>query len=353
MPPEGARADASAMLRLAVLALTLAACAALPAGASAATLTVDDASTIHYTAADGEENRLSMNVLDVGYAVIKDDADPDQDACGTVWTHPGWRACPNARRPQVVLGDGDDVANIADGGSEPMEWIGSARVDAGRGDDDVRTGFADDVLLGGDGNDTLRGFGGTNRLEGGAGDDTLDSLYDGNDTKVGGPGADRFVGANGDETIDAVDGAGTDTIVCGYGTDTVTADVGDSVAADCDTVTRVGETGGGAPDPPRDIVSGPVPGGDDRSVTPAIDPTPPPPRPKPDTVAPKLTVKVRRKPGRRVVTVRSDEAATLTIGRRTKRLAPNRELRLVLRGRKPVRLVARDAAGNQTVKRVR
>lgn len=339
------------MLRTAALALALAACAALPAGASAATLTVDEASTIHYTAQDGEENRLSMTVLDVGYAVIKDDADPDQDACGTIWTHPGWRSCPNARRPQVVLGDGDDIANIADGGSEPMEWIGSAHVDAGSGDDDVRTGFSDDVLLGGDGNDTLRGFGGTNRLEGGAGDDILDSLYDGNDTKIGGPGADRFLGADGSETIDAADGAGTDTITCGFGIDTVTADAGDSVAADCETVTRAG---GSTPPPerPAEMADAPAPAAEDAPVRPAIDPTPPP-RPKADTSAPKLTVKVKRMRGRRVVTIRSDEAATLTIGRRTMPLAPNKAIRIVLRGRKAARLVARDAAGNDTVKRVR
>ena len=348
------------MLRTATLVLTLAACAALPAGASAATLTVDEWSTIHYVAEDGEENGLSMTVLDVGYAVIKDEADPDQAACGTIWTHPGWRSCPNARRPQVVLGDGDDVANIADGGSEPMDYIGSAHVDAGSGDDDVRTGFADDVLLGGDGNDTLRGFGGTNRLEGGAGDDILDSLYDGTDTKIGGPGADRFLGADGDETIDAADGAGTDTITCGFGTDTVTADAGDSVAADCENVTRVGGSGGGGTpgeqpgdERPRDDAAGPGTQPQDAPVSPAIDPTPPPPRPKADTTAPKLTVKVRRKRGRRVVTIRSDEAATLTVGRRTRRLAPNKAIRIVLRGRKAARLVARDAAGNQTVKRVR
>lgn len=344
------------MLRIVVLALALAACAAVPAGASAATLTVDEASTIHYTAEDGEANRLSMNVLDVGYAVIKDEADPDQAACGTVWTHPGWRACPNARRPQVVLGDGDDEAYIADGGSEEMEWIGAAHVDAGTGDDSVITGMSGDVVLGGAGNDTLRPFGGANRVEGGEGNDTLISEYEGDDTKIGGPGADSFHGSDGDETIDAVDGASTDTIVCGGGVDAVEADAGDSVSADCESVVRVGGAKDTPGEQPLDVAPVPAPAqpsGEDRPVTPAIDPTPPPAPPRADTTAPRLTVKVKRKRGRRVVTIRSDEAATLTIGRRTNRLVPNRAIRIVLRGRRAHRLVARDAAGNQTVKRVR
>jgi hypothetical protein len=349
------------MLRTTALALTLAACVLLPAGASAATLTVDGASTLHYTAGDGEENRLSMGVVDVGYGVIKDEAVPTLTGCGTIWTHPGWLACPNARRPQVLLGDGDDEASLQDGGSEPDMFIGSARVDAGPGDDDVYTGWASDVLLGGPGNDRLRPQGGENRLEGGAGDDTLESFY-GDDTKIGGPGTDTFLGSDGNETVDAVDGAATDTVTCGFGTDSVRADAGDSVSSDCETVVRValpgtkpgGGGGNGGDERPADTGSSGAPPqpADDAPVRPAIDPTPPPP-PAADRTAPKLTVKVKRKRGRRIVTVRADEAGTLTIGRRTKRLVANRPVRLTLRGRRAVRLVARDAAGNQTVKRVR
>lgn len=347
------------MLRTTALALTVAACALLPAAAGAATLTVDESSTIHYSAEDGEQNRLSMTVLDVGYAVIKDEADPDQAACGTIWTHPGWRSCPNARRPQVVLGDGDDEAGLQDGGSEPDMYLGSAHVDAGTGDDDVFTGWAADVLLGGPGNDRLRPQGGENRIEGGDGDDTLESFY-GDDTKIGGAGTDTFLGSDGNEAIDAVDGAATDTITCGSGTDSVVADVGDSVSADCETVERVGGGGGvgdgdGTPpeDRPADVTPAPGTQLGDAPVRPAIDPTPPPPRPAADTRAPRLRVKVRRKRGARVATISSDEAVTLTIGaRRTKRLAPDEVIRVVLRGRKPVRLVARDAAGNQTVRRM-
>ena len=355
------------MLRTTALALALAGCVLLPAGASAATLTIDGGGTIHYTADDGEANRLSMGVVDVGYGVIKDDAVPGLTGCGTIWTHPGWLACPNARRPHVLLGDGNDEASLQDGGSDEMEWIGAADVDAGTGNDDVYTGYSADHLKGGPGNDRLRPQLGANVLEGGEGDDILESFY-GDDTKIGGPGADTFLGHDGNETIDAVDGAATDTITCHGGTDTVRADEGDAIGAGCEEVVRVALPGTGeGTDPSTGEGTDPATKGTDpitdAPVRPALGPTQPEQRPAPtpgpqpqpqaDHRAPKLTVKVKRRRGRRIVTIRSDEAATLKAGRITKRLAANKVLRLTLRGRKTVRLVARDAAGNQTVRRVR
>src|SRR5687768_7607516 len=82
-------ADAAAMLRTTALALTLAACALLPAGASAATLTVDGGGNIHYTAAAGEDNGLSMNVLDVGYGIVRDSGVPGLTGCDTIGAAPG------------------------------------------------------------------------------------------------------------------------------------------------------------------------------------------------------------------------------------------------------------------------
>lgn len=344
------------MLRTTALALTLAACALLPAGAGAATLTLDESHTIHYTAAPGEENRLSMWTLDVGYGVVKDDAVPGLTGCDTLDLMPGWRHCVIGRRPQVVLADGDDHATLADGGTEPDQWIGAANVDGGTGDDLVTTGVADDVILGGSGNDTLRPTQGTNRVEGGDGDDTLESFY-GDDTKIGGPGADTFLGHDANETIDAVDGAATDTITCHGGTDSVRADVGDTVGAGCETVVRVPlpgtKPGGGT----KSDTAAPAetPPAEEAPVQPAVGPAPPQPRPAPpaaDRAAPKLKVKVIRRRGRRILSIRSDEAATLKVGRRTKRLEADKPLRIVVRGRKRVRLVALDAAGNRTVKRV-
>ncbi len=344
------------MLRSAVL--TLAVLALAPAAAGAATLTLDGASTIHYTAGDGEANRVSMKVIDVGYGMVKDDGVQGLTGCGTVWSEPGWLACPNARRPQISLGDQDDTTWITDGGSEPGDWIGAARIDGGAGNDELRaTAGADDLLIGGPGNDTLHAEFGANRLEGGEGDDTLRSGFS-DDTKIGGPGADTFQGHDGNETVEAVDGAGTDTITCGDGTDTVTADWNDTVAADCETVTRVGS-------PPKDERPGEdkpgdeQPGGDGPgNATPGNDipsgPVEPsgPVVPQADRTAPKLTVKVERKRGRRILVVRADEAVTLRGADRVRTLEAGRAARIAV-GRKRLKLVARDAAGNETVRRIR
>ena len=146
------------MLRTTALLLALAAAALVaPAGAGAATLTLDaHGHTIHYTAAPGEANRVNMWVLDVGYGIVKDDALPGLTGCDGPLIEPGWRHCVNGRRPQVELKDGDDHANIADGGSDEGLWIGPAHVDLGPGDDWVRTGYADDKLIGGPGERHLR-----------------------------------------------------------------------------------------------------------------------------------------------------------------------------------------------------
>ena len=347
------------MLRTALLTVALAGCAVFPSAPHAATLTLDGDHTMHYVADDGEENRLSMWVLDVGYGIVKDDGVPNLTGCDVPLIEPGWRHCVNGRRPQVSLGDGDDVANIADGGTDEGLWIGPARVDAGPGNDAVRTGFADDVILGGDGNDALLGDLGANRLEGGDGNDVLTSFY-GNDTKIGGPGADIFAGHDGDETIDAVDGSPTDTITCGGGIDTVTADPGDTVeAGQCESVTRVGTES--IPPPPADDDDPapapqptPVPAPTPQpapSPAPAPAPAPTPP-PAADTRRPKLKVKVTRRGRYRVLTMSADEPVTITVGRHRKQLGVGQTWRLVVGSRKAILVVAHDAAGNQTVKRV-
>jgi RTX calcium-binding nonapeptide repeat (4 copies) len=76
-----------------------------------------------------------------------------------------------------------------------------------------------DTLDGRGGNDTLLGLGGNDLLIGGIGHDTI----------FGGPGSDA-VAANGDATRDAIS--------CGAGKDIINADPGDSVAADCEVVSR-------------------------------------------------------------------------------------------------------------------
>ena len=85
------------MLRTTLLLLALLALA--PAASHAATLTLDGAHTIHYAAAPGEANRLSMNVLDVGYGIVKDDGVVGLTGCDGPLIEPGWRHCVDGRRP--------------------------------------------------------------------------------------------------------------------------------------------------------------------------------------------------------------------------------------------------------------
>jgi hypothetical protein len=86
-------------------------------------------------------------------------------------------------------------------------------------------------------NDRLVGTARADSLDGLAGDDTLLGLA-GNDVLRGGPGRDRLVGGPGDDAIAANGDDSRDTISCGSGTDVVNADLGDSVAADCDVLSR-------------------------------------------------------------------------------------------------------------------
>ena len=84
-----------------------------------------------------------------------------------------------------------------------------------------------EYLAGSGGDDTIRGGGGPDLLSGGPGADTLE----------GGPGEDTIEGGAGADLIEARDGA-VDTVSCGDDLDASTADAVDSVAADCETVSR-------------------------------------------------------------------------------------------------------------------
>jgi hypothetical protein len=95
----------------------------------------------------------------------------------------------------------------------------------------------------------LRGTAGADRLFGRGGNDTL----------LGLAGADYLTG-----------GAGRDRFVCGPGRDTVVAQVGESVARDCEVVRRSGNATPPAPPPPP----------------PPAPPAPPPPPPPPPAPAP-------------------------------------------------------------------
>jgi hypothetical protein len=242
-----------------------------------------------------------------------------------------------------------------------------ADVEGGTGDDRIRTADSADLVDGGPGKDTIDGYLGDDVLRGGDGDDTVRGEF-GADTLVGGPGADTILGGMDDDTIDARDGE-VDAVRCDEGADTVEADAADVVHADCETVRL--------PKPPVEIKppgeptptpgDGRAPGGEVRAA-PGQDPPVVPvvadlrPQPGPasqaDRRAPRLTVvTATRRRGRVTLTVRCDEACTVSAraGRKIVRraLRAGAKGRLVVSGRRVV-LTATDAAGNaarRTVKR--
>jgi hypothetical protein len=197
--------------------------------------------------------------------------------------------------PVVIAGgdgadalQGADAADMLDGGPGDDRIDGLDGADVllgGDGADDGRPGGGDDIrgverlvlgmhgrfvgsegpdevvlrqvgepsqLVGLGGDDRLRGGDGPDRLDGGPGADVLDGGF-GDDAIVGGPGRDSVSGdlAGGDcgplwckvpwgnDAIDVRDGE-ADSVACGAGADTVLADAADTVAPDCETVTRAG-----------------------------------------------------------------------------------------------------------------
>lgn len=76
--------------------------------------------------------------------------------------------------------------------------------------------------------DTMRGLDGDDRLDGRGGPDLL----------AGGAGRDELLAAAGNDRLVAQDDAERDTVRCGAGRDIVTAELADTVASDCEVVSR-------------------------------------------------------------------------------------------------------------------
>ena len=83
---------------------------------------------------------------------------------------------------------------------------------------------------------TLTGRAGADVLRGTSGPDVI-AGRGGNDRLYGGKGRDRLDGGAGNDSIFARDGA-RDVIRCGSGRDRVSADRSDSIARDCESVSR-------------------------------------------------------------------------------------------------------------------
>jgi hypothetical protein len=85
--------------------------------------------------------------------------------------------------------------------------------------------------------DRLVGSAGADTIDGRAGNDVLDGLG-GNDLLIGGLGRDRLSGGRGDDSLAANGDGARDTVACGPGQDIVDADLADSVAKDCEVLSR-------------------------------------------------------------------------------------------------------------------
>ncbi|WP_279401102.1 calcium-binding protein [Massilia violaceinigra] len=107
-------------------------------------------------------------------------------------------------KPFTQLDDGDNV----------METF--MPLDAGGGDDEIRSLANANLLSGGSGNDTLHGGSGADVLRGGTGNDRLDGGA-GDDVLAGGAGNDLLDSGTGNDTIQFGRGDGRDTLLTAHG----------------------------------------------------------------------------------------------------------------------------------------
>ena len=139
-----------------------------PAAAHAANVSVST-DFVHYQAAAGEANRLSVAYgSDLRTVTVTDPGAPVSAGEGCTSTGPNSATCTAPDGPDqsltttlAELGDRDDTLDVT---TAPDSVIGAV---AGEG------GTGDDVLSGGGANDGLIGGGGTDELLGGGGGDTL------------------------------------------------------------------------------------------------------------------------------------------------------------------------------------
>jgi len=278
-------------MKTALKFLAVAAVAAVPGTAQAATLS-SDGSTVTYAAAANEVNSPAL-LSSFPTMTFSDATAPLTAGTGCVAGPPV--SC-SGFNLVLNLGDKNDNTNVDNG-------VGNTTIDGGTGADTLKGGSVGTVTVtggggndaltvnanttgtghGGDGADTLLGTSANNQLTGDDGADlitTRGSSFNGG-TLDGGIGNDRIVGSGrvsilggagfdilvaqdpgesidggaatdnitslaggstitaggSNDQVDAADGTGTpDTVSCGSGTDTVWADAGDSIAADCENV---------------------------------------------------------------------------------------------------------------------
>ncbi len=271
------------MRRLLATALVACACAATPASASAATVSIDGGIAA-YVAAPGEANRLAIDATtprDV--TTFRDAGAPIAAGPGCIEHADGSVDCTNANGfpplANVDLGDGDDVVTVHGGGVRALLGTGADRASADLGRLEVEGGPGPDVVAGapradveveyfdhvvgvrvsldgrandgapGEGDDIgrgvrtvdgtshgdvldARGASGRVSLYGNAGDDRLYASPAGSylfgatgaDVLHGGPGRDTLDGESGNDLLSG--GAGADALDGGFGRNVVTGGPG-------------------------------------------------------------------------------------------------------------------------------
>ncbi len=178
--------------RFLIAAIALAMLAALPAVASAATVTADGGGAITLSDAGSETNVVTVTVAGSEW-VIGDTGAPLTAGTGCTQATPNEARCPKtAARPTATLGGGEDTFTAADDGG----WV----VYGEAGADRLVGAAGADTFFGGADADTLSAAGGNDRLDGGTGDDTLD----------GGAGEDliTYTSATAPVTVDLPAGTG-------------------------------------------------------------------------------------------------------------------------------------------------
>ncbi len=117
----------------------------------------------------------------------------------------------------IYAGDGDDVIHDYEPevNGDTTIYVGGY-IDAGNGNNKVRTGFANDTIWAGDGDDEIFDQGGDNYINAGDGNNSIYTIA-GIDTIITGTGNDKIISGDGLDYISS--GAGKDTIIAGLGDD--------------------------------------------------------------------------------------------------------------------------------------
>jgi Ca2+-binding RTX toxin-like protein len=203
----------SALIAVAILALT-------PAAAQAGTVTLSGA-TLSFAAADGESNNVSVTLSGGNYTVTDS---------GASLTYVG--GCSGGSGAPVVCPSAGVTALTLDG----RDLADTITVGPGTANATISGGEGDDSLNGGSGNDTLNGGTDADRLDGGAGTDTANG-DSGDDTFVTGAGADVFNGGTGTDLADYSTSAASVTVTLDGTANDGAPGEGDNIKTDVENVT--------------------------------------------------------------------------------------------------------------------